>query len=692
MSYPVDTILAAMDEAVLVIGPDYTIRYLNASACALVGMDAQQAIGRTCYELLKEGAGACLRSENVCPVHQVFVDGKRMSIVRQLHSEGGRRHACRISASPVFGAAGEVEAVVEVIKRIPDKEISSLLTDRAEMYSRFFESIPEAVLTIDSAHRIVDATKAAEYIFGCPPETLIGRIVTEIMPAEFAQWLDQRKKCCDGSATITKQQAVETVITSRPGGPLAVEFSLSCWQSGGRIFCSAIIRDVSERRRLQDTLLEEQQQLKESRQELSRQHDELQEAFVRVEQAKVEWERTMDCVSDMVFLTDSGGRIRRCNRSFTDFIGRKYLEVIGTQWHKLLKAHGIKVDAMDRNESVVVHQPSGRSFILSLYNYGHKDFTGFVISLQDVTEQRRITREIETKNLELENAYGELKRTQARVLQQEKMASIGVLAAGVAHEINNPIGFVSSNLGMLQKYLDRLVQYIDFLQKHLEARQDENTREESVQLWRQLKLDFVLADSRDLISESLEGAARVCKIVQDLKGFSRVDRPERSFANVNDLLESTITIAWNELKYKVELVRNYGEVPDIECFPQQLNQVFMNLLVNASQAISENGTITVTTWSDEEGVGVSIADTGCGMDEVTLKRIFEPFFTTKEVGKGTGLGLSIVYEIIAVNHRGRIWATSEKGKGSTFTMSIPLRTDMIAEGQSATAITEKSDE
>jgi two-component system NtrC family sensor kinase len=278
---------------------------------------------------------------------------------------------------------------------------------------------------------------------------------------------------------------------------------------------------------------------------------------------------------------------------------------------------------------------------------------------------------LDLKNKELEQAYVELSSTQSKILQQEKMASIGQLAAGVAHEINNPMGFISSNLGTLNKYLDRLVEYIGILTEAKTTMDRLATDEALAGARKRLKVDFVLEDTKKLVAESLDGADRVKTIVQNLKSFSRVDQAETIFADVNDCIDSALNIVWNELKYKTTVKKEYGALPQTRCYPQQLNQVFMNLLVNAAHAIDKQGVITLRTWHQDGSVFASVSDTGMGISDNNLSRIFEPFFTTKAVGKGTGLGLSITYDIVK-KHKGDITVLSEPGKGSTFTVKIPV--------------------
>jgi len=279
---------------------------------------------------------------------------------------------------------------------------------------------------------------------------------------------------------------------------------------------------------------------------------------------------------------------------------------------------------------------------------------------------------LEGKNKALQAAYSELKQTQSHLLQQEKMASIGQLAAGVAHEINNPVGFISSNLSSLHKYSTRLGEYIALDTELVTQAGIKELADRQADGKKKYKIDYILSDIDALIRESLDGCDRVKKIVQDLKGFSRIDQATRQNVDIHECLDTTINIVWNELKYKAKIVKDYQASIPVACFPQQLNQVFMNLLVNAAHAIDKEGVITIRTWQDEAFLSVAITDTGSGIAPENVGRIFEPFFTTKEVGKGTGLGLSIVYDIVTKNHHGEILVDSTLGQGTTFTVKIPF--------------------
>jgi signal transduction histidine kinase len=257
------------------------------------------------------------------------------------------------------------------------------------------------------------------------------------------------------------------------------------------------------------------------------------------------------------------------------------------------------------------------------------------------------------------------------LLQSEKMASIGQLAAGVAHEINNPIGYVHSNLGTLQEYIGALFALVEAHEAALQASDPVACREEVRAKRDRLDIDFIIGDLPKLLAESREGIERVTKIVHDLKDFSHTGRDEAMRpSDLHRGLESTLNIVWNDLKYKVRLEKHYGELPLVECHQSEINQVLMNLLINAGQSITERGSIVIATGAENNEAWISIADSGCGIAADALQRIFEPFYTTKPIGRGTGLGLAIAYSIIA-KHHGRIEVTSKPGAGSAFRVVLP---------------------
>ena len=353
---------------------------------------------------------------------------------------------------------------------------------------------------------------------------------------------------------------------------------------------------------------------------------------------------------------------------------------------------------VDKGETQdLLHHLDGRVFELSSRaQYLGEQIIGRVFGFQDITqrtlaeaalrESRDLLEErVQTRTADLNTANDTLKQEQGRqavlikrleeaqnqLLQSERMASIGQLAAGVAHEINNPVGFVNSNLGSLQRYVIDMLKLLSAYE-HAEVALPDAAMQQIRQVKVDIDVEFLREDVASLLVESLDGLKRVTRIVQDLKDFSHVDESERQWADLEAGLESTLRVVWNELKYKAEVVKEFSGIPQVECFAFQLNQVFMNLLINASHAIEGRGTIAVRTGHDETCVWVEVQDSGRGIKPEHLSRIFEPFFTTKPVGQGTGLGLSLAYGIVQ-KHNGRIEVKSEVGHGTVFKVILPKK-------------------
>jgi PAS domain S-box-containing protein len=276
----------------------------------------------------------------------------------------------------------------------------------------------------------------------------------------------------------------------------------------------------------------------------------------------------------------------------------------------------------------------------------------------------------------------DLRNIQMQLLQSEKMSSIGQLAAGVAHEINNPTGYVSSNLNTLEEYFDcinsilgRYEALLGDIREGLRGSMSPESlfdRVEAIETAKgEIDLSYILTDVPNLIKESRQGTERIRNIVIDLKNFAHPGKSEFEHADIVKNIESTLNVVWNELKYKATIHKDYGDLPLVMCIPQQLNQVFMNILVNAAQAIKERGEIAIRTRRQDGHVEIAIRDTGCGIPKANISRIFDPFFTTKEVGKGTGLGLNVAYNIVK-KHNGTIDVESRMGQGTTFIIRLPV--------------------
>ena len=270
-------------------------------------------------------------------------------------------------------------------------------------------------------------------------------------------------------------------------------------------------------------------------------------------------------------------------------------------------------------------------------------------------------------------AMARIAAMRSQLQQSERMASVGQLAAGVAHEINNPIGFIYSNLGTLDTYTQDILKMLAMYQTAEDVISDANIRTQLQSTRDKLDIAFLKEDMQALMGESKDGLVRIKKIVQNLKDFSHVDSGDDwLFIAINDCIDTTLNVINNEIKNKAEIIKEYSELPEIECLPSQLNQVFVNILMNATQAIEERGTIIIRTGLQDRELWIDVIDNGKGIEAKNMSKIFDPFFTTLPIGKGTGLGLSLAYSIVQ-KHHGRIEVQSIIGKGSTFRIYLPLK-------------------
>jgi two-component system NtrC family sensor kinase len=291
------------------------------------------------------------------------------------------------------------------------------------------------------------------------------------------------------------------------------------------------------------------------------------------------------------------------------------------------------------------------------YEYRFRTADGRYLWMHD---QLRLIRDAQGAPLEVIGSLTDItdrKQMEETLLQAQNMASIGQLAAGVAHEINNPVGFVTSNIGTLKSYAETLFELVE--------------HSTSSEQRKQADFEFMKEDTAALLRESMDGLRRVRDIVQALKDFSEAGESQWQIADLHEGLESTLNALANELRFKARVEKHYGKVPPLHCLPGQMNQVFRHILLNAIQAIPEQGIIRIVTGSDREGVHLRIQDNGTGIAPDNLGRIFDPFFTTKPVGSGTGLGLYLAYGIVH-KHGGRISVISEPGKGTALTVHLPL--------------------
>ena len=358
--------------------------------------------------------------------------------------------------------------------------------------------------------------------------------------------------------------------------------------------------------------------------------------------------------------------------------------LINPTWSQLVKSGNGNTALYD---GIFTFNVSSKSYESLNGTAQRKDDQILLIAEYDVAEMSRVQeelvslnnevtnlqRELAIKNKHLEKTLTELRETQAMLIHSEKMNAMGQLVAGVAHEINNPISFVTSNIHALGEMSTDLVAAFSKLEQEVDAAQIESLTTSASQIREEADIDFIVQDLDDLIATSLDGLRRVKKIVTELRNFSRLDEAESKLASLREGIESSLALAQSELKNRITVTLDIADnLPEIICRPAELNQVFLNLIVNAAQAIQGEGKLHIKATSDAEFILLEFTDDGIGMTADIQKNIFNPFFTTKPVGRGTGLGLSIAHKIITDGHHGTITVASRSGEGSSFVIKLPI--------------------
>lgn len=405
------------------------------------------------------------------------------------------------------------------------------------------------------------------------------------------------------------------------------------------------------------------------------------------------YRRIFSNIHDVYLEFDTNGKVIEVSPSVKNVLGFNKNEIIGRMFSMMfstLKDYD-KMMSILRSEKKInqfettikaKNRTISAAISTKLTTYPDATEGVYTVTLRDVSEKKMYEHNLLDMNKDLLKKNKEMKKMQTQLVQQEKMASIGQLAAGIAHEINNPTGYIMSNFRTFKDYIKDITDYLE-TEKELIAELEEKEISdleklgELKELAEEIDIEFILEDLPGMISESISGTNKIKDIVQNLKNFARQDLvDEVKEANVNDILEEGLKLVWNELKYSCKVEKNLGDIPDVKCYPNQLNQVFTNMFVNASHAIKdryseEMGTIKIETFNQTDSVVVMITDNGKGITKENLKNIYDPFFTTKEVGKGTGLGLNISYDIIVNKHKGKITCESVENDHTTFIMEIP---------------------
>jgi PAS domain S-box-containing protein len=653
-----------LHEAILCVNTQGRISLFNKGAELIFGYSAIEMLGEPLTRLLPE------RFAHAHPGHmQRFAQSDENS--RHMSNRAGvwgRRKDG--SEFPAEASISKLQIADDIVFTVSLRDITErkLAEDNLQRLGRVLENTTNEIYIFDAQTlKFVQVNQGAQQNLGYNMAELQDMTPLDIKPtytrAEFDRLLEKLH-------TQAEQRIVfETVHRRKDGSLYPVEVRLQYAKAEITPIYVAIIADISERR--------------------------------EAEQLQARLTTIIESSTDIIGTADTDGNMLYLNQAGRRFIGLDQADAISglriADFHRGWALSQImyesipyaKRDGSCLSETELCNH-AGEMIRVSQLILAHKDKHGKLCYLsyvmRDISETKLAEEQLLQNNRELKGAYQRLEQTQSQLLQSEKMASIGQLAAGVAHEINNPVGYISSNLGSLKNYMDDLWRLLDAYAAAEPGIADASLRAQLLALKAELDIAFLREDIDQLLIQSTDGVHRVKQIVKDLKDFSHVDETEWLWADLRKGLDSTLNIVWNELKYKANVIKEYGAIPDVECIASQLNQVFMNLLVNAAHAIEEHGTITLRTGTAGNDVFVEITDTGKGMPPEVQKRIFEPFYTTKPVGKGTGLGLSLAYGIVQ-KHHGQIIVHSEVGQGTTFRLILPIHRVTQANDKTGTSST-----
>jgi len=613
---------------------DEKVVMINQEGCRLLGYLEEEILGKNWFEnfLLNDDL------QSVKEVYQQSMSEPAQWVEfyeNQVRTKSGETRLVQWHNAALLDEAKKVVGVLSSgLDVTVQKKVEEELAYSEEQLRTLLSASQDAIITIDQQSRVVFWNEGAARIFGYSAVEMVGSDLTKIMPERFSKGhLAGIARVAQTGQSDKMGKPIELVGLTKAKGEIPVELTLSQWSLREKTYFSGILRDLTERK--------------------------------KTEAKAIRLASAIDQLEEIVFITDFSGHLHYSNPAFhlcpqifpqTLFdsgclFGAKVLTpdpVLERICHTLFRGN-----TWQGEWSLPVESQGFRYFDLTISPY--PDWSQASYSLVFVA--------LETTGKRLQ---------QAKLVQSPKLEALGTLASGVAHEINNPISYVFSNVRELSKYVQGYQELLE-LYRNLEPWvEPQNPWLQKIEAQKKtLDLDYIKTEIPVMLQDTLEGAQRVKEIVQNLKEFSHVESGKLDWTDLNLALKKTLQLTRNELKYKAQVREEYAELPLVFCNRQELHQVFLNLLINAGQAIKDKGEITLRTWVEGDQVAIEITDTGAGIDPAQMERIFEPFFTTKPVGQGTGLGLSISYGIIK-KHSGQITVKSKLGQGTSFTVRLPI--------------------
>lgn len=679
----------------------------NPAAEKLFGYSESEVRGRQIFDITVPDV-ARVQVEQVINALFASTGGERS--INQNRTKSGKVITCEWCNMPVLNAQGEITSIVSMAIDITDRILAERKIQESEAFlNNVLNGTSELIFVKDDQHRWVLLNDAFCEALGQPREMLLGKSDYDFLPKAEADVFWERDHFV---LTTGSEDIHEETLTDSSGQTQLISTKKSLFQdAAGHKYLIGIIRDMTEVKQAELSLQQAKadlelrvtartQELQATIAQLQQEICDRQRAEKELRESKQLLQTVFDTLPQRVFWKDRDLNYIGCNKLFAQDGGLERPEqVIGKSDFELVWRHyADRYRAEDRaviesnmpylnfEECHVIDEGEiwVRASKIPLRNEAHEVIGVFGV-FEDITDRkqaeetlRQSEAQLRQQTLDLEQTLHELQDTQAQLIQSEKMSSLGQLVAGVAHEINNPVGFISGNLNHADKSIKSLLRLIDLYQQRYPHPVVEIQQEIKA-----IDLDFLMADLPKLITSMRVGADRIQGIVASLRTFSRMDEADMKSVNIHEGIDSTLMILQSRLKASpnreaIAVLKEYGHLPLIECYAGQLNQVFMNLLTNAVDALEEyrrsSPVIQIcTSMLDSQHICIRVIDNGGGMTEAVQKRLFDPFFTTKPVGKGTGMGLSISYQIITERHGGSLQCFSSPGQGAEFVVNIPIQ-------------------
>jgi PAS domain S-box-containing protein len=645
--------------SVVITDPQGNIEYVNRKFVEVTGYRPDEVRGKN-QRVLKSGETS---ADEYALLWSTITRGGTWHGEFHNRRKNGELYWENAFISPVYDDRGRITQFIAFKEDIAEKKkIQDALRESEERYRAIIDQSSEGVYLIDiETRKIIQANPKCSRLLGYDHGEIIGVSVYDIV-AGPRESIDRR---IDELVRNREVLTGERTYKRKNGSPLTVRVSSTIVSYANRSALCTVFDDVTEQKRQVESLKESEERFR--------------LISENVADIILLFEPTGKCIyasPSLVTLGHNSDEMK--DRSVFALIHPDDREGTAQQIAQLEETFAHRTTAIRLSTRDGEWKEMEASLSLLISDAGYR----VVAVVRDVSERKEHERrqeallaELTNKNREVEEALERLTRMQEGLVQSEKMASLGKLTAGIAHEINNPLAFVSSNLNRFREYF---ADVRSLLERWKEAAVASPAKGFSPAVLAELQketdrvdLAFIDQDFTELMDHTRKGVERIKRIVEQLRGFAHITRTGFALANINQTMEETVNLVWNELKFKVTVEKRFGDIPPIECDAGELQQVFVNILINAAHAIPEKGTITITTRSEGTEVVIAISDSGQGIPDEHLKRIFDPFFTTKPAGKGTGLGLWIVSTIIQ-KHQGHIGVVSSVGKGATFTIRLPV--------------------